>query len=63
MAKDKDAPAQADVLVQPHEQELRDKALRYALQFHSNNGGMLTPDQLLANAQKFTKYLKEETNV
>lgn len=71
MAKDKGViPAQEDDLIRfeedikrNEERELRDTALRYALLFHSNNGGMLTPDQLIANAQKFTKFLKEDTNV
>jgi len=39
----------------------RDSALRYALDFHKNNGGMLTPPQLLANANLFLDFIKGES--
>lgn len=39
----------------------RDSAMRYALDFHKYNGGMLTPPQLLANANLFLDFIKGES--
>jgi hypothetical protein len=39
----------------------RDSALRYALDFHKNNGGMLTSPQLLAIANLFLAFIKGES--
>jgi len=39
----------------------RDSALGYAITFHKNNGGMMTPPQLVEHANVFLAFLKGET--
>ncbi len=39
----------------------RDAALSYAITFHKNNGGMMTPPQLVEHANVFLAFLKGET--
>ncbi len=71
-AKTPDAPAAVtDVLAQIDTEpgdslELksywqREAALRFALDFHKNNGGMLTPPQLVDHARIFSTFLQGET--
>jgi len=43
-----------------HNEYTRRQALSLALEHHRINGGMLTPDQLLANAVKFHDYITGE---
>ena len=39
----------------------RDSALGYAMNFHKNNGGMMTASQLVEHANTFLAFLKGET--
>lgn len=39
----------------------RESALRIALDFHKNNGGMLTPQQLVDHARIFSTFLQGES--
>ncbi len=58
------ATAAPEVAAQEHgsdEYYTRDNALSYALSFHKNNGGMMTPAQLVEHANTFLAFLKGET--
>ena len=54
------AVPQAAPAVEPSDRWVRQTAVELALQQHKINGGMLTVDQLLANAVKFHDYLTGE---
>ena len=41
--------------------ELRETAINFAISHHKINGGMLTVDQILANADRFHAYITGET--
>lgn len=43
------------------ESYVRNDALGYAITFHKNNGGMMTPPQLVEHANVFLAFLKGET--
>lgn len=60
-----DAPStssdvEATPAVEPSDRWIRQTSVELALQQHKINGGMLTVDQLLANATKFHDYLTGE---
>lgn len=42
------------------ESYVRNDALGYAITFHRNNGGMMTPAQLVEHANTFLAFLKGE---
>lgn len=46
--------------IKEHIEYTRRQALSIALEHHKTNGGMLTVDQLLANAVKFHAYITGE---
>ena len=54
-------PEQVARTLERDEYYTRDSALGYAMNFHKNNGGMMTAPQLVEYANVFLAFLKGET--
>lgn len=55
------APEAGPAVVNSSDYWRQESALRIALEFHKNNGGMMHPQQLVDNAQVFLTFLNGET--
>lgn len=52
---------EATPAVEPSDHWIRQTAVQFAIDHHRINGGMLTVDQILANAVRFHAYITGET--